>query len=752
MKKFGIKTGLLQIKILISFLLLIIVISISFTAIYINYLKNSIEQELIQKYSMSLKQLRDNVDGYILEAAQNTVINDLNLNPDIKKLFYAPFKTNNVYASRTWEEINRIVNPSEFYHGIYIHYKQNDLVVGNTGIYLLRGKNNENYNFSWITESSDQLYPWVYINDFGKYNPQYAGKGILAYVKRFPLNSGRSESAGAYAVAIDVERAYNKIQNFAMPIFENMIMIDHEGNVIYKRGMDGLRPDSFLNNFGDNVSGYYELDSQKSGTLVFYNKSEAGEFFYISTVDILPEVIQKLFVDKEIFLIICTELLLLIILSIIWSKKLYSPIGKLITGIKTINKEILGQEVNTYKEDQALVSTVKGLVDKVQELQNKVVFDEPEIKNSFLRQLFFSTNSERKNIHKLIVRLNVEFPFQLFQCLYIKFGNNSNLESVKLETLKYNIIYFIENIHISDCVKFATVVYDEGIGILVNSRQQEVAVRLARDIIEYAKTTNGVDLCIGVGNSERELCRISKSYRNAVDAISYSFLYPGQKVYIYEIITREHKKVYEDIGIREEMRKQLIPGFDLGKTINYINYILKAIRNEKYMLTSVIKYISEIAEAINEKLEYYDSNQLLDLSTAENINEASEKIIVALERLNAIVVEKEKDGMLKEIETIKEYIREQISKNQNEEITLINISERFNISPNYLSKIFKDVTGIGFKEFIVDTKLEKAIEILNMDKDIKVSDLALQLGYSNISYFIRIFRDKYGCTPKQYVS
>lgn len=100
------------------------------------------------------------------------------------------------------------------------------------------------------------------------------------------------------------------------------------------------------------------------------------------------------------------------------------------------------------------------------------------------------------------------------------------------------------------------------------------------------------------------------------------------------------------------MRKRLMPGFDLEKTISYINYILRAIRNEKYILNSVIKYINEIAEVINERLEYYNSNQLLDLGVAKNINEASEKIIEALGRFNTIAIEKEKDGMLKEIETI----------------------------------------------------------------------------------------------------
>lgn len=754
MRRLYFKTGLLQFKIIISFLLIIVIISASLTVLYLIYLKNVFERELINKYTGSLEQLQDNVDRYILESAQNVVTHYLNLDPDIKKLFYVPVENNHIYIKRTWEQISKIVNPSDFYHGIYIYYKLNNMVIGNTGTYLLHGKTTNKYDFSWMIENGRTLDTWVYISDFGKYNPEYKSKSILAYVRQFPLNSGETDGMGVFAVTIDIDRAYDRIRKLSMSVFENMSMIDEKSNIIYMKGLKDFDLANFINNIATEESGFYKLKHHKKGRVVFYRRSELGGFYYISTVDLLPELIQKLFVNEKIYVIAFAEVLLLVILSVLWSRRLYDPIGSLVARIRTINKEVLGHEINTYKEEQMLNTTMQKLVEKVQELQSKVVFDEPEIKNSFLKQLFYSTNtnSDRQNINTLLKRLKVEFPFAIYQCLYIKIMNCENIERVKMETTRYNLIYFIENIHVNDCVKFATVVYDGCIGVLVNSGRKETVIKLAKDIAEYEKSDSQVSLCIGVGECKQELIQVWESFRSAVDVTLYSFIYPEQKVLVAEVIAKEHVKPYVDIGIRKEMSKLLEYNLDTQKVSSYIEYILWAIKKEKYTVDSVFKYVNEIINAINEKFTFYRTDELIDLNRINNINDARSIILASIERLKTIIDEEESNKTVKEIERIKKYIREQICRNSSEDISLVCVSEKFNKSPNYLSKIFKDITGVSFKEFVIDVKLEKAIEIINENKNIKTSELAYRLGYTNISHFIRIFRGKYGCTPQQYIS
>ena len=63
--------------------------------------------------------------------------------------------------------------------------------------------------------------------------------------------------------------------------------------------------------------------------------------------------------------------------------------------------------------------------------------------------------------------------------------------------------------------------------------------------------------------------------------------------------------------------------------------------------------------------------------------------------------------------------------------------------------MFSEYAGMSFKDFIVDIKLTIAENKLK-DKNAKISEIADKLGYFNVSYFIKIFKEKYGYTPKQY--
>ena len=63
---------------------------------------------------------------------------------------------------------------------------------------------------------------------------------------------------------------------------------------------------------------------------------------------------------------------------------------------------------------------------------------------------------------------------------------------------------------------------------------------------------------------------------------------------------------------------------------------------------------------------------------------------------------------------------------------------------------FKAYYDITPQQWLKDKRLEKALSILK-EKEVSVTELAFEVGYENISYFIKEFRSKYGQTPKQYI-
>ncbi len=95
------------------------------------------------------------------------------------------------------------------------------------------------------------------------------------------------------------------------------------------------------------------------------------------------------------------------------------------------------------------------------------------------------------------------------------------------------------------------------------------------------------------------------------------------------------------------------------------------------------------------------------------------------------------------VESLK-YIEEQFK-----EASLFELADKLK-QPHYaLSKTIKKATNYTFKELLQEKRLSKAKELLE-STDLPITSIIDEVGYDNISYFYRIFKNKYGQTPKQY--
>jgi YesN/AraC family two-component response regulator len=102
-----------------------------------------------------------------------------------------------------------------------------------------------------------------------------------------------------------------------------------------------------------------------------------------------------------------------------------------------------------------------------------------------------------------------------------------------------------------------------------------------------------------------------------------------------------------------------------------------------------------------------------------------------------------------DIERIKAYIVESVNAFDMEKLTLSEVARQFGKNPNYLSSLFPEYAGQNFRDFVTKVKLEKAAQELSKPGAV-IYNVANSLGYYNVSYFIRIFKAMYGCTPGQY--
>ncbi len=88
-----------------------------------------------------------------------------------------------------------------------------------------------------------------------------------------------------------------------------------------------------------------------------------------------------------------------------------------------------------------------------------------------------------------------------------------------------------------------------------------------------------------------------------------------------------------------------------------------------------------------------------------------------------------------------------IKDNIYEHITMEELAFITGMSASNFSKYFKKIVGVSPTSYIKDMKLKEAKELLTLKN---VTEVCYTLGYENISYFIHIFKDKYGVTPKKW--
>ena len=81
--------------------------------------------------------------------------------------------------------------------------------------------------------------------------------------------------------------------------------------------------------------------------------------------------------------------------------------------------------------------------------------------------------------------------------------------------------------------------------------------------------------------------------------------------------------------------------------------------------------------------------------------------------------------------------------------SLQEMADYFNIGMSNLSQFFKRQTGKTLIEYYTSLRMEHAKTLL-ADPQNKIDDIALQVGYLNTSSFIRRFKQCYGISPRQY--
>lgn len=94
--------------------------------------------------------------------------------------------------------------------------------------------------------------------------------------------------------------------------------------------------------------------------------------------------------------------------------------------------------------------------------------------------------------------------------------------------------------------------------------------------------------------------------------------------------------------------------------------------------------------------------------------------------------------------------RQYIDLHYTEDLALEQVAESVSVNPSYLSYIFRKETGITFLQYLTNVRLQAACRILTEQPELSLEDVAARAGYHSASYFHKIFRSRFGVSPRQW--
>ncbi|SFG09939.1 Helix-turn-helix domain-containing protein [Desulfotomaculum arcticum] len=167
---------------------------------------------------------------------------------------------------------------------------------------------------------------------------------------------------------------------------------------------------------------------------------------------------------------------------------------------------------------------------------------------------------------------------------------------------------------------------------------------------------------------------------------------------------------------------------------NAYDYLLKPVKPEQ-----LIEVIKKAIKEINRQRLVEEQNQ--NLTEIKNIiNSYNEPLMKILSKPE-----------LKNVEQVVSWIQNYLQVNYHKNITLEHLAEKVYLSPCYVSRAFRQVTGLNFMQYLTEIRIERAMQLLKIGK-YSVSEVAEAVGYKDASYFSQMFKKKTGFVPSELIN
>jgi two-component system, response regulator YesN len=748
----------------IYLLLLSTLLIITFAITIYYYTSNKLVKEAIQNNTNTLQLLRN---------AQETVMNEVDRS--LENVFFdSVYSSFNDYYEeqdilmvvKIQEKLDNIVFMNKYIHSLSLVYPEFNRVLSDQGI-------------KPINEFSDKLFIENVLKTPYQRGEVFTRKimgirdveeqDVITLVKTIPMIS---PNPIAYLI-VNVKAGYllDTLNMIKTNESAHILVMDSSGGMIaqkssqetdhYHKLFEKLLP------LGDEEeTGYQIVGTNTSGTLISYVNSNRHDWLFLYTIP-MSDVIGSMKLWRQALLALCLLMTFFgMISSYVLSGRILSPIRRMLSLVRS---EIsLGSIPVHVKETSQLEMNIHSILHRTRTMEEQLRSYEDEIRKRLLQSLLEGKQTVPDDrLFETFQYYGQEVDLEgCYTVLLVSMDHYSNFCMLHSEkernTLFLELTRVIEQQVMKNKASFV-VEFDSGeiAGVLhqkdaLEPEAEQQAKEVARSLHEQFGTIANVayTFTIGVSTAKMGFSELSRAYYEAQSAVNDNIIYGENTVICYRAEQAENEVVLYPHTIEKKMVVALKSGDeenaylaleDFGLYIQNMTPTVRGIMKYYFLqfYTSSLKCVVEVNPDLVALLELANPVEPMELDTLPDMlnfmKQFCEKVFNYYNSFKRITKNEE----------ISEQICDYIRHHPNEDLSQERIGEMFKISSSHLRKIFKEETGQTLKDFILYVRIEQAKELLK-NTDMKVADIAINVGYLSSQSFVRVFRQVTGMTPGEF--
>ncbi|MDO5112449.1 MAG: response regulator [Clostridia bacterium] len=314
--------------------------------------------------------------------------------------------------------------------------------------------------------------------------------------------------------------------------------------------------------------------------------------------------------------------------------------------------------------------------------------------------------------------------------------------------------------HLQGICRYATIVGSATVAILTAWEEEDCVGRLMQAVNEVCacgKRIFELELSAGVSRATDALSDIHNAYLEARAALEYrKIVGSGRAIYIQDMEqaggTQEAAELSDiprilsvlKFGDQEQIKRMasgLLTPLSAAQPDSFEGLVL---------LQNAVNVILQIVNRCNlykEPAVRSRTDALLGLSAAHpTLDTVREQITGAYLCIGEYIVEQRESASKKLVSEAESFILQNYA---NPHLSVDRLCEHLHVSASYFSTIFKQETGQSYVQYLTETRMQHAVQLLNTTDD-KTYIIANKVGYEEPNYFSYVFKKRFGVSPGKY--